>query len=158
MNGNNITLIGGEIKPGLRSPNAKSVTVIGEKLSWHKLSPMVPAPGEAAQEGVAGAFAGYSKGVLLAAGGANFPGAWKQFKNGQLFAHKGLSKTWHADIYANIDGEWKVAGKLPAALGYGSYVQLEDGVLVVGGERQGGAGSKDVFLMKWNGKSVDIVR
>ncbi|WP_211455261.1 N-acetylneuraminate epimerase [Collimonas antrihumi] len=158
VSGNKVTLIGGEIKPGLRSPNAKSVTVTGEKLSWAKLSPIVAAPGEAAQEGIAGSYAGYSNGVLLAAGGANFPGAWKQYNAGQLFAHKGLTKTWRSDIYAEVKGKWVVAGKLPAPLGYGSYVQLDDGVLVIGGELQGGAGSKDVFLMKWNGKSVDIVR
>lgn len=158
VNGNKVTLIGGEIKPGLRSPNAKSVTVSAEELSWAKLSPMVAAPGETAQEGIAGSFAGYSNGVLLAAGGANFPGAWKQFNGGQMFAHKGLSKTWRADIYAEVKGKWIVAGKLPAPMGYGSYIQLDDGVLVIGGELQGGAGSKDVFLMKWNGKSVDVVR
>ncbi|MGI4717844.1 MAG: N-acetylneuraminate epimerase [Janthinobacterium lividum] len=155
---NEVTLVGGEIKPGLRSPHAKSVTVSGEKLSWRPLSPMPPAPGDAAQEGVAGAFAGYSDGVLLAAGGANFPGAWKRFMEGQLFAHEGLAKTWRADIYAEVNGRWTVAGKLPAPMGYGAYIQLDEGVLVIGGELQGGAGSKDVFLMKWNGKSVDIVR
>ncbi|MHA4866072.1 N-acetylneuraminate epimerase [Duganella sp. PWIR1] len=158
VNGNKVTLIGGEIKPGLRSPHAKRVTVSGEKLSWDQPLPMPPAPNDAAQEGIAGAYAGYSNGVLLAAGGANFPGAWKQFNAGQLFAHKGLSKTWRADIYAEIRGAWRVVGQLPAAMGYGSSVQLDDGVLVVGGELQGGAGSKEVFLMKWNGKSVDIVR
>jgi N-acetylneuraminate epimerase len=155
---NKVTLIGGEIKPGLRSPNVKSVTLSGEQLHWDELSLMPAAPGETAQEGIAGSFAGYSDGVLLAAGGANFPGAWKQFIGGQLFAHKGLSKTWRADIYADIKGKWTVVGKLPAPMGYGSYVQLDDGVLVIGGELQGGSGSKDVFLMKWNGKSVDIVR
>jgi len=158
IKGNRVILIGGEIKPGLRSPNVKSVTVHGDKLQWAKLSPMVAAPGETAQEGIAGSFAGYSNGVLLAAGGANFPGAWKQFNAGQLFAHKGLSKTWRADIYAEIKGTWRVVGKLPAPMGYGSYVQLDDGVLVIGGELQGGASSKDVFLMRWNGESVDIVR
>ncbi|WP_426192811.1 N-acetylneuraminate epimerase [Massilia sp. DWR3-1-1] len=158
VKGKQVTLIGGEIKPGLRSPNVKRLTVSGETLHWARLSPMAAAPGEAAQEGIAGAFAGYSGGVLLAAGGANFPGAWKQFNGGRLFAHKGLSKTWRADIYAEIKGKWMAVGKLPAPMGYGSYVQLDDGVLVVGGELQGGAGSNDVFMIKWNGKSVDIVR
>lgn len=158
VKGTQVTLVGGEIKPGLRSPYAKSVTVTGDHLRWHGLSPLVAAPGEVAQEGLGGAFAGYSKGVLLTAGGANFPGAWRQFNAGSLFAHKGLQKTWRADIYAFRDGAWRVAGALPAPMGYGSYVQLDDGVLVVGGELQGGAGSKDVFLMMWNGKSVDIVR
>lgn len=158
VDANKVTLIGGEIKPGLRSPHAKSVTVSGEKLHWHALSPMAPASGAALQEGIAGAFAGYSNGMLLAAGGANFPGAWKRFMEGQLFAHESLAKTWHADIYAETNGRWIVAGKLPVPMGYGSTIQLDDGVLVIGGELTGGASSKDVFLMRWNGKSVDIVQ
>jgi N-acetylneuraminate epimerase len=158
VKGNKVSLIGGEIKPGLRSPNVKSVTVNGEKLNWSPLVKMAAAPGESTQEGISGAYSGYSNNVLLAAGGTNFPGAWKQFIGGQLFAHQGLSKTWRSDIYAEIKGKWKVVGQLPAAMAYGSAIQLDEGVLVIGGELQGGAGSKDVFLMRWNGKSVDIIR
>lgn len=158
VKGNLINIINGEIKPGLRSPMAKSLNVDGDKLNWKKSSRLPAAPGETEQEGVAGGFAGYSNNALLVAGGANFPGSWKQFNAGQNYAHKGLKKTWRDEIYAEVKGKWLVAGKLPAAMGYGNYFQLDEGVLVVGGELQGGAASKDVFLLKWNGKSVDIVR
>jgi N-acetylneuraminate epimerase len=158
VKGNLVNIINGEIKPGLRSPMAKSLNVDGDKLTWKKSSHLPAAPGEAEQEGVAGGFAGYSNNALLVAGGANFPGSWKQFNAGQNYAHKGLKKTWRDEIYAEVKGKWLVAGKLPAAMGYGNYFQLDEGVLVVGGELQGGAASKDVFLLKWNGKSVDIVR
>ncbi|MCV2370396.1 N-acetylneuraminate epimerase [Roseateles oligotrophus] len=152
-----LVLVGGEVKPGLRSPMAKFVTVSGNKLSW-KTSTLTPAPGDQAQEGVAGAFAGYSGKALLVAGGTNFPGAWKQFNAGQNWAHKGLKKTWRDEIYAELNGQWQVAGKLPMALGYGNYFQLDQGLLIVGGELQDGAPSKAVFELRWNGKSVDIIR
>jgi len=158
VDGDTVTLVGGELKPGLRSPHAKQVRLDGERLHWSAPSPMPAAPGDTRQEGIAGACAGYSGGVLLAAGGANFPGAWKRFDSGQLYAHRGLGKTWRADIYASVDGRWSVAGKLPSGLGYGSCVQLDEGVLLIGGELQGGAGSRDVFLMTWNGKAVELLR
>ena len=106
---------------------------------------------------MAGSFAGYSNNVLLVAGGANFPGAWQQYDAGQNYAHKGLKKTWRDDIYARRDGKWSHAGKLPAGLGYGTVIQLDDGVLVIGGELDGGAASKDVFLLQWDGKAVQIL-
>lgn len=157
VDGNRVTLVGGEIKPGLRTPLVKTLTIKGEQLAWQTPARMPALAGEALQEGIAGAYAGYSRGVLLAAGGANFPGAWQQFNQGQLYAHKGLTKTWRADIYARVGNQWRVAGKLPAAMGYGSYVQLADGVLVIGGELQGGAASNAVFLLHWNGSSVEII-
>jgi N-acetylneuraminate epimerase len=158
VKGNRIHLVGGEIKPGLRSPAVKQIVVKNEDITWKKPVNMPPAHGDMIQEGIAGAYAGYSHDVLIAAGGANFPGAWKQYQAGQLFAHQGLKKTWRDDIYAEVKGKWIVAGKLPVAMGYGTYVQLDDGVLVVGGELQGGAASKDVFLLRWNGKQVEAVR
>jgi len=157
VDGNRITLIGGEIKPGLRTPHVKRLTISGEQLAWDNPAILPPPTGESRQEGIAGAYAGYSNGALLVAGGANFPGAWRQFNHGQLYAHKGLSKTWRAEIYAQVHEQWRYAGQLPAAMGYGSYVQLAEGVLVIGGELQGGAASKAVFLMRWNGSSVDII-
>lgn len=156
-NAGHVTLIGGEIKPGLRSPMVKHLDVSGTRLNWQQAVAMAPAPGETVQEGIAGAYAGYSAGILLAAGGANFPGAWRQFKLGQLYAHQGLRKTWRDDIYAAIDGTWQAVGKLPAPMGYSAYVQLDEGVLVIGGELQGGGSSNAVYLLKWNGKTIDIV-
>lgn len=157
VDGARITLIGGELKPGLRSPQVKSLTVSGTQLAWRNPENLPPPTGETLQEGIAGAYAGYSHGVLITAGGANFPGAWQQYKQGQMYAHKGLSKLWRNEIYARVGDQWINAGKLPTALGYGSYVQLAEGVLVIGGELQGGAASQAVFLLRWNGRSVEII-
>ena len=157
VHGQLVTMVNGEIKPGLRSPNVKEVSIDGDKLTWKQGGKLPAPPGAARQEGVAGSFAGYSGKVLLVAGGANFPGAWQQFDAGQNYAHKGLKKTWRDDIYARRDGKWSHAGKLPAGLGYGTGIQLDDGVLVIGGELDGGAASKDVFLLQWDGKAVQIL-
>lgn len=157
VQGNVLTMVNGEIKPGLRSPHVKEVAIAGDKLTWKQGGKLPAPPGAARQEGVAGAFAGYSGKVLLVAGGANFPGAWQQFDAGQNYAHKGLKKTWRDDIYARRDGKWSHVGKLPAGLGYGTGIQLDDGVLLIGGELDGGAASKDVFLLQWDGKAVQIL-
>ena len=95
-----LMLINGEIKPGLRTPQIKQVTFDGDALSWTQLAPVPARPGEDLQEGLAGAYAGYSDGVLLVAGGANFPGARANAFAGKWFAHEGLPKTYNADIYA----------------------------------------------------------
>lgn len=157
VKGQQISLINGEIKPGLRSPEVKTITVTGDKLSW-STQKLVPPAGVETQDGVAGAYAGYSNNALLVAGGANFPGSWAQFNAGQLWAHKGLKKTWHDQIYAQVNGKWATAGKLPQPLGYSAHVQLDDSLLIIGGEMQGGAPTKDVLELRWNGKTVDIVR
>lgn len=156
VKGMQVTIVNGEIKPGLRSPLVKQVEVNGEQLTWRQGSALPAPPGAQRQEGVAGAFAGYSGNVLLVAGGANFPGAWQQFDAGRNYAHQGLKKTWRDEIYALRDGAWSYAGKLPAALGYGSAVQLDDGVLVIGGELEGGTASRAVFLLQWDGKAARV--
>jgi len=157
VRGSQVTLVNGEIKPGLRSPGIKTVSVNGETLHWSTQT-LVPPAGAAVQDGVAGAYAGYSNQALLVAGGANFPGSWAQFNAGQLWAHKGLKKTWHDQIYAQVGGQWTTAGKLPQPLGYSAYVQLDDSLLIIGGELQGGAATKEVIELRWNGKAVDLVR
>lgn len=78
------------------------------------------------REGFAGSYAGASGAVLLVAGGANFPGKrpWE-----------GGTKIWYDRVFALTAGEaaWRDMGRLPAAGGYGVSVQLDDGVLFIGG-------------------------
>ncbi|MDE1179332.1 MAG: N-acetylneuraminate epimerase [Paraburkholderia sp.] len=151
VNGHDVTLINGELKPGLRSYKVNRVTVSDETVRAVTVADLIAAPGERQQEGLAGAFAGYSNGVLLVAGGANFPGAWEQYRHGQNYAHRGLKKTAHADIYALVGDEWKRAGSLAEARAYGLSFQLDDGVLLVGGENQQGAAVSSVQLLRWDG-------
>ena len=106
------------------------------------------------QEGLAGAYAGFSNGALLVAGGANFPGARQRYHAGHLYAHEGLTKTWHDQIYALVDDQWHLAGRLPCSMAYGLAFELPEGVLLVGGELQGGAATAAVHLMRWDGEAV----
>jgi N-acetylneuraminate epimerase len=155
--GDEVTLVGGEVKPGLRSREAKSVVMRGDALQWHNSALPVPKAGEQ-QEGVAGAFAGYSHGALIVAGGANFPGAWKQFDGGQNWANKGLHKTWRDEVYVLERGQWKATGKLPHSLGYGNGFEVDGGLLIVGGETQDGTPSQEVFMVRWDGREISVQR
>ncbi|MGE4067775.1 MAG: galactose oxidase [Vicinamibacterales bacterium] len=104
-------------------------------LDWRQLPPL-PDPC-----GFASPFVGVSGGVLLVAGGANFPGEplWD-----------GGAKAWHDRIFALEPGasRWTVAGTLPAPLAYGLSVSVAGGVLCAGGS-DGGSHSDAVFVMEW---------
>jgi N-acetylneuraminic acid mutarotase len=88
--------------------------------SWTRL-PSLPDP-----NGFAGAFAGVSDTTLLFAGGANFPDK-KPWQGG--------TKVWYDAVFAlgSPGDPWRVAGRLPRALGYGVSVTHGDSVICVGG-------------------------
>ncbi len=151
-----LLLINGEIKPGLRTPQIKHVATGGDSLAWTQLAPLPAIPGTDLQEGLAGAYAGYSHDVLLVAGGANFHGARARSFAEQWFTHDGFPKAWNTEIYARIDGAWKVAGELPAGLAYGASFQVDGGVLAVGGEDAERTARTDVFLMSWDDGKVTL--
>ena len=77
-------------------------------------------------EGFAGSFAGVSNGVLLVAGGANFP-------KGRPW--EGGTKAWYDTVFAleTPKGQWKVAGRLRRPMGYGVSVTHYDSLICVGG-------------------------
>lgn len=150
-------VVGGEIKPGLRTPQAKTIEAEGDAATWSEL-PEMPAPdGAAVQEGVAGAYAAEVGDAVLVAGGANFPGARANAEAGHWFAHEGLTKTWRDEVYALDDAGWKQVGKLPQGLGYGASFAVPGGLLVVGGEDGEGNPSTDVFELTWDGTAVAVV-
>lgn len=108
---------------------------------WTKLASL---PDKA---GFAGSFAGVSNGVLLVAGGANFPDE-KPWEGGK--------KVWHDTVFVleKPDGKWKVAGKLPRPLGYGVSVTHGKGIVCVGGS-DAKRHYADVFRLVWrDGKLV----
>lgn len=146
-----LILINGEIKPGLRTAAVWQGKKQGAELEWQPRPELMGSEKGAAQEGLAGAFAGVSHDVVLVAGGANFPGAWKQFNAGQLYAHQGLKKQWQQPIYALVDNQWQLAGKLPKSLGYGVSIQDKNKVILVGGETSGGAATSTVTQLSWQG-------
>ena len=152
---NQLYVVNGEIKPGLRTAQTHLGKISKNGVQWQTL-PNLPAPKGKSQDGLAGAFAGFSHGNYLVTGGANFPGSVAQFKQGQNYAHKGLSKAWHKEIYALNNGKWKIIGELPQGIGYGVAVSFGDKLLLVGGETDGGKALSSVQTIEFDGKKLTI--
>ncbi len=150
MEKNSLMLINGELKPGLRTDVIYRATWDNGKLTWLKNIQLPPSPGEQLQEGLAGAFSGYSNGVLLVGGGANFPGAKQNYANGKLYSHEGINKKWRDEIYGLINGHWQYMGKMNQPLGYGVSVSYGDEVFLIGGENAKGKPVSSVtsFIMR----------
>jgi N-acetylneuraminic acid mutarotase len=110
--------------------------------AWKKLPDYPHAPG------MAGMMTGSHRGVLIAAGGANFPDL-KPWENGK--------KRMYDEIYVLLPGEktWSAAGRLPAPRAYGATVSLPDGVLIAGGESADTVYA-DTLLLQWDGTQVQI--
>jgi len=100
---------------------------------WETLPPL-PDP-----HGLAGAYAGVTRGVLVVAGGANFPDK-KPWEKG--------TKVWHDRVFAleRPDAGWKVVGRLPRVLGYGVSASSKRGVICVGGNNADGP-CADSFIL-----------
>lgn len=122
----------------MQNPAPTSATQPG----WRQLPPY---PREL---GVAGILAGQHGGVLIAAGGANFPDRppWE-----------GGKKVYYDDIHVLLPGadEWMAAGQLPAPRGYSAVVSVPDGVLVIGGENAEQIFS-DSLLLRWDGRKLVV--
>ena len=112
-----------------------------QKLNWKPLAPLPDA------EGYAGSYAGVHEGVLLVAGGANFP---------EKPLWEGGPKRWTARVFAldREDGEWREAAPLPKPLGYGAAVNLPQGVMLIGGSNAEEGVVSDCYLLSCEGKEV----
>lgn len=115
---------------------------VAAEMEWKAL-PSVPDA-----EGFAGMYAGVSNGVLLAAGGANFPDK-KPWDGG--------AKIWYDTIWAldQTDGTWRKAGRLPSARGYGVSITTDEGLLCIGGaeaERH----VDDCILLVWKDDALQM--
>lgn len=124
------------------SPSRHAAAAGRPQIGWRELPPIPDS------EGFAGSYAGTSGNALIVAGGANFPGK-RPWEGGE--------KVWYDRVFVLEDGgqSWREAGSLPQAGGYGSSVQLDDGVLLIGGgdARRHFA---EVWLARWDGRRVDF--
>ena len=143
-----VFVVNGERKPGLRTATTVKFTVEDDYAKLQNTPDLVPAQGDSVQEGVAGAFSGYSHGTMVVIGGANFPGSTANYNKGQNFAHNGCTKTWRDEIYTYTDGAWTHAGDLATPLAYGVSIQNGDEIILVGGETSGGQATTDVQTVK----------
>jgi len=114
---------------------------LSQSLRWQKLAELPPAEGKP-HPGLGGAYAGVHNGVLLIAGGANFPEGfpWEASPDGPE-----SPKIYHDTIHAlvpqttppSVDGGvgWvPQRARLPHALAYGVAITTTDGILCFGGE------------------------
>lgn len=109
-----------------------------DKVSVSELPPLPVATGESASIGYAGMVGGVTNGVIIAAGGANFP---------ETLPWKGGRKVYSDRIFILADEQWVEAEqRLPTSLAYGASVVTPEGILVIGGET-GKTTSDRVFLL-----------
>lgn len=110
--------------------------------NWRQLPPYPQAPG------MAGMMVGLHNGVLIAAGGANFPDSPP---------YEGGKKKIYDEIYVLLPGEkaWTAAGRLPSSRGYGATVSLPSGVLIAGGEDATQV-FQDTLILRWTGEKVEV--
>ena len=100
--------------------------------------------------GRAGMIAGMQGGVLIAAGGANFPAK---------MPWDGGKKIYYDEIFVITPGgeEWRSAGRLPNARAYSATVATADGLLVIGGENADTL-FQESLLLRWDGEKVAVAR
>ncbi len=100
--------------------------------------------------GMAGISAGAHGGVVIAAGGANFP---------ETMPGEGGKKMYYDEIFVIAPGEtaWHSAGKLPERRAYAATVSLSDGLFVMGGENAETI-FQDTLRLRWDGEKVVVER
>jgi SSS family solute:Na+ symporter len=115
----------------------------GERFRWEAW-PALPGP----DDGVAGAIVGISNGMLMAAGGANFPVP----SGSDRWA---VDKAFHATIsvlgLAGKEG-WLGGFELAAPVAYGAVATTVRGIACLGGDDGRGA-VRTSFLLQWNSAS-----
>lgn len=115
-----------------------------EQLSW-SLFPELPN-----DLGLGGPYAGNDHGVLIVAGGANFP-------DGLPWDDPPGEKVWHDEVYVydQSNESWLSTSqlatpfRLPKRLAYGVSISTDDGLLLIGGEEDGEPVA-DVLRLRWD--------
>ncbi|TKG96426.1 sodium:solute symporter [Puteibacter caeruleilacunae] len=127
--------------------------VRSQPIEWEKITE-IPGKSNVTHPGLAGCFAGYHEGVMIIAGGANFPKE-RPWNGGQ--------KNWYDNIYVlhrldNQEYHWtEAAEKLPNKLAYGVSVSTPKGVVCVGGNNQDQCFS-NVFRLRFVADSGRVMR
>lgn len=127
---------------------ANDKEVAPRKIRPIDLAPLPSTVGQTTSLGYAGMLGGFHNGVVIAAGGANFPDAapWE-----------GGAKVWSDSVFIFENGKWRLAdSKLPIPLGYGSSVPTPNGILIIGGNNSKQT-SERVFLLSYDIVNKKIV-
>ena len=120
-------------------------------LKWSESFRLPPLADGCANPGVARPYCGEHNGMVLLAGGANFPAAPLA---------EGGQKRYHATVYGLPVGTnvWNVVGELPSPMGEGVSVSTPRGVVCVGGAEgpSGESVTAKAFLMLWDALSRKV--
>lgn len=141
-------LASGEIKPGLRTASVKHGAVQNRELMW--LADKDLPPSDQSQEGIAAAFSGKCGMVKILAGGTNFIGAHQNYQSGKKYAQRGLNKLWRDEIYMLRNEMWEFSGRLPHGRASGLTFEVEQGLLLVGGDTQNGQPCLETWLLSFH--------
>lgn len=139
-------LVDGEIKPGLRVAQVSAFDLAEGFKKSRNVESILRLDRE--HEGLAGAFSGLVNGQPVICGGAYFIGSRENFKQGNLYAHKGLSKTYCCNTWTWKYCSWQQLDNLPLGLAYGCSEEYQDHMLIIGGEKQDGSASDLCFEVK----------
>jgi len=134
-------LVSGAVFLGLAGcAGAQTSPAMTNPLVWKQLPPLPD------REGFAGSYAGVSGGALLVAGGANFP---------EKRPWEGGTKIWYDRVFVLEPGAtaWRDGGHLPNGGGYGVSINLDDGLVLVGGG-DAKRNFDEVWVARWTGKTV----
>lgn len=120
---------------------------------WTELTSLPQPSGGEKQLGVAGAFTGVHNGVLIVAGGANFPGGMPWEGGKKVFRDEVYVLQKKQDAY-----EWIVSKTphLKEKTAYGASVSVADGIVCLGGEQENGVSNK-AFLMQWDAATSEVI-
>lgn len=143
-----VTLIEGEIKPGLRSLQTKQFDLSSLTNITSKLCASIYDV-DSHHEGLAGHYAGLVSNQILAVGGAYFVGSQKNFNNHQWYTHKGLTKHYSNSIW-RFDGiRWHQEGALPQGVAYGVAISVDNKMYILGGENKFGTAQTRCYALSW---------
>ncbi|WP_428773886.1 YjhT family mutarotase [Vibrio sp.] len=146
QDGDRITLIEGEIKPGLRSLQTKQFELAGSVVTKGVLCPSI-VDVDSEHEGLAGHFVATFQNQVYVVGGAYFIGSQKNFRNGRLYSHQGLTKHYSNKVWKYDGSGWTFAGVFGEALAYGLSVSLEQRMYIIGGENCSGEAQTRCFSL-----------
>lgn len=110
-----------------------------------KTSELPPIPDAAYAKGVSAPFCGYIGETLMVAGGANFP-------DKPLL--EGGAKKVYADMWAFDGAQWQHAGCMKDSVAYGATFQLEDALVLAGGNVNGITTDKVYKVQLAGGKAL----
>jgi N-acetylneuraminate epimerase len=130
----------------LISDGVTAQAVDADHICW-SIAATLPDISGAKQIGVAGPFAGISNGVMLIAGGSNFPGAkpWdggKKMNRDEIYLLRKLPDNKFECSILNQH--------LTKAIAYGASTSTALGIVCVGGETGKASCSNSAFIMRWN--------